>query len=818
MEDVGDVDSEEPVSLDVKVPQAEVETIEPPGQPVLRFAFDGEPWRDVIRWLADESGLALQYEDLPPGSITYSDPREFTPAEAISRINLFLLSEGYTMVRSGDLLSVIDVASPRGLQKLDLLARWITIDELPDADRFEVAKCLFPLGKVDAEQAVQELETLSLLSPPEILGATNQILIVDTIEKLRSVQSILDAFDIPEMTDGTVVQAFPLQHVDAEDVLVVARPHLGLATGEMIGIDVSLSADLQGKSIFVTGVEDKVKLIERLVEAIDQPQARDPNNLSDKELRSYEVATGNVQSIYNVLQTLLANESVRLSVDRDVDTIVALATPQVHEQIVATVEQMEAAEQEFEVIPLRKVDPYFAVTLLEQMLDIPTSASVLEDMDEGEVAKLPKIDADPGNSRLFVRAKAQQIAQIKKIVEGLEATSSGSSGDVMRVLPITGMPGRKALETAARFWQQPNPIMLYPVESASSEQPLERVPADDDSEIEEAGDIPTSWMNQDAGSDAGPPRLLTQQSSSQAPLIRCQFTPRGLLVQSSDPAALDAFEDHLQMLSRSSGPSASQPVVFYLKYTKPDDALRMLREMIDGSEMLRSSAASTLVKGFVSGDSGSYLSSMVLDNEGTTTMMAGSLTIVADARLNRLIAQGTDEEIDMIEGFLRVIDKQDSLTSNQTYGTAHVIELQFTRAEEVAEAIREAFPNRIVKEEENRDPRRDPRRQDREQAERERRERELKAVETGRDLEPKLAVAVHEPSNSLIITAPDFLFSQVESLVQTIDKRGEQAISVVAPGSSAAFGDVLEEFLGDGSGASRRNLRSRDRNRRGRGR
>jgi hypothetical protein len=47
------------------------------------------------------------------------------------------------------------------------------------------------------------------------------------------------------MEDGTVMKNFALQHVDAEDILVVARPHLGLATGEMIGIDVSLSADLQ---------------------------------------------------------------------------------------------------------------------------------------------------------------------------------------------------------------------------------------------------------------------------------------------------------------------------------------------------------------------------------------------------------------------------------------------------------------------------------------------------------------------------------------------------------------------------------------------
>ena len=65
------------------------------------------------------------------------------------------------------------------------------------------------------------------------------------------------------------------KHVTAEDVLIVARPHLGLATGEMIGIDVSISADVLGKNIFVTGLEDKVKLLEGLVKAVDQPEQKE---------------------------------------------------------------------------------------------------------------------------------------------------------------------------------------------------------------------------------------------------------------------------------------------------------------------------------------------------------------------------------------------------------------------------------------------------------------------------------------------------------------------------------------------------------------
>ena len=110
------------------------------------------------------------------------------------------------------------------------------------------------------------------------------------------------------MDNGTVVKSFALEHVEAEDVLVVARPHLGLATGEMIGIDVSLSADLQGKNIFVTGVEDKVKLIEGLVTAIDQPKVSTVDDQRRRNSAIYPVEGGNVETVYNVLQTLLAGK------------------------------------------------------------------------------------------------------------------------------------------------------------------------------------------------------------------------------------------------------------------------------------------------------------------------------------------------------------------------------------------------------------------------------------------------------------------------------------------------------------------------------
>ena len=151
------------------------------GNETLRFAFEGMPWRDVIKWFAETSGLALHIGDVPTGSLTYSDPNEFTRDEALDRLNLFLLPQGFTLVRSGGLLSVINLGDSRSLQQLDTLARLITVQQLEEPNDHDVVKCIFPLGEISAEDAIEELSSLKLMLTPAIFNRTNQLMVTDTV-------------------------------------------------------------------------------------------------------------------------------------------------------------------------------------------------------------------------------------------------------------------------------------------------------------------------------------------------------------------------------------------------------------------------------------------------------------------------------------------------------------------------------------------------------------------------------------------------------------------------------------------------------------
>lgn len=782
----------------------------------LRFAFDGVAWRDVIRWLADEADLALHVGDLPTGSFTYSDGSAFTPDEAIDRVNLFLVPQGFALVRTGQLLSVINLGDPRSRQQLDAIAKLVTAEDLDELKDQDVVKCIFPLGDIDAEDAVQELSVLNLMTTPEVLARTNQLIIIDTASKLRNVKSILDAFRSDQLANGTVVESFDLQYVDAEDILLVARPHLGLATGEFIGIDVSLSADPLGKKIFVTGVKDKVKVLEGLVSAIDRPKPDQSATQGETVLQSHLVEGGNVQMVYDVLQTLLGGRDVRLSMDETASSVVALAPLSVQEEIAETVRQLQATEADFEVIPLRTADPYFVVSLLEEMLDLPDSFTDPEDIPPDT----PKIDADPSSMRLFVRAKRPQIEQIKKIVAGLDGTGTATGIDSdLRVLPLRGKEADRVLATAAKFWRGDNPIVQF--RSTDSMQPAatERVIDSNDRRRRES-------PNRIRASESREEKWLTSNTDSPAPAIRCQVTPRGLLIQSDDTEALDRFEQHLITIAGPIDSTPSPPIVFYLKYTKAEDALRMLAELLDGGATSALDSGGSLVNGFVS-STDSYFGTLITTRDGTLTLTGDTMTVVADSRLNRLIAQGTENDIDAIEQYLKIVDKDNSLTSIETYGSSHVIELANTRASEVAEALREAFAGRVVastagsggqpgqpgagrggnpQQRGGEEPQRgEP---SRGEAAEGKGENEKQAARPNgqqggggrggasvRDLEPKMTIAVHEPSNSLIITAPDPLFAEAEKLAKEIDSRGQQYVEVIAPPNGAVFEAVLQEVL-----------------------
>lgn len=815
------------------------EAVEGSTSSVIRFSFNAAPWREVIEWVAEEAGMALQYGEMPTGSFSYNDMGAFTPKQAIDRVNLFLIPQGYSLVQSGNLLAVVNLADARSLAQLDALAELVTPDQLAALEPHDVVQCLFKLSELDAGDAVEELSALQLMTNPKVLAKTNQLMITDTVSKLISVKAILDGFEPTAMSNGTVVKSFKLQYVDAEDVLVVARPHLGLATDEMIGIDVSLSADTLGKCIFATGIEDKIKLIEGLVEAIDVPDTDAEQMQRDSILKSYLVEGGNAELVYDVLQTLLAGKPVRLSIDKAAGSIVALADEITQREIELTVAELQASDAAFEVIPLVSVDAFYAVSLLEEMLDLSPST---DDDDETD-PNAPKIDADAANRRLFVRAKQPQIDQIKAIIADLEESQPSNGDDNLRILPMSSTQSKRVLKTAVQFWRGENAIEQLPAESVLPAG-TDRIPAQSQSsvktnavKIRSAEPLqnspsmhpPTGASNLDTTNSpfpksrspespfpesasshslasVTPASKATESGAESVPSIQCQISEQGLLLQSHDIDALDRFEDLIRVISGPNNSITLTPIVFYMQYTRSDDALRMLTKLLDGGDSAKEVSEASLVNGYIDSPSSFLLGGFLSTSDGMLTLTTGATTIVSDTRLNRLIAQGTAEDVETVEGYLRIIDKPTGVTDVLTYGTSSVIELTHIRASEAADVLRQAFGDRVVSNQKSAGASGGKAEPDPKPTKAKAEAQKLAALSKAsqpKDLGPKMTIAIHEPSNSLIVTAPESLLAEVQSLVRSIDSRGEQSIEVIVPTNVLAVEAALQGLMIESSSTGR---------------
>jgi type II secretory pathway component GspD/PulD (secretin) len=578
-----------------------------------------------------------------------------------------------------------------------------------------------------------------------------------------------------------------------------------------------------------------------------------------------------LQSVYDVLQTTLAGRSLRLTMDPKAGSIVALADDQVHQEIEKTIKEVQGPAVEFAVIDINRLDPYFVVNLIgelfgtnEETSNSSSSGYRSRDRDEDEEAakpKGPRVDADPANRRLFVRGTADQIRQIRELVEGLGPQTTTSSRERLRLLPLASQRRQQILDAAERFWEGDNEIVILPgssdidqestvIEKAihpmrpaaqaigsplpKSTRPAVATPApgrtkspskaapaqgldtaspaaDPTDRAEAQSPSPASGFVASAEQPGDATTLIAgKDGRAETSPIRGRLVPQGILIESDDPDALDRFQEHLMDIATTSGRTPSPPVVFYLKYVTADQAVKMLADLFDGGKSL----AMTPANGLVSGNSSSdyYFGSLTSSKDGLTTVTAGTATIVSDARLNRLIIQGTTDDVATIEGYLKIIDKGESLTNIETAGRSHVIELLHTNAADMAAVIREAYAGRVATAGAKPgqpgapgQPGQPPRPEDRgndgdrgRDGEGNRDRREMIDRPT-RDKQPEMTVAVHQPSNSLVVTAPDSLFAEVELLVRAVDTRGERVIEVIPAGQGVDMESILKKLQGDES-------------------
>lgn len=807
----------------------------------LRFNFRYAPWKDVLDWFASQADLSLEAETIPQGTFNYTDTHAYTPGEAIDILNSVLLTKGYTLVRRGRLLMVVNLEDA---PPLDRLVSRVEPEELDARGEFELVGCLFQLDKFAPEDA--EAEIKKLIGPQGsivIMPKARQIYVTETAGKLRTIRRIIERVENPDAGRDDALTEIVLKYVDLEAAMQTIRPLMGIPDDRYATPDAAIKIvpDEVGGRLIVSAKPDKLAKIQEIVKLIDLPsldEGEPTAPLVPPQIVVYKLGGLDPNVVLPVMQTLLADlPDVRLTIDAKVNSLVAMGRPGEHATIRAVLDEMQKDKNQFDVIILRRVDPQLAVLTINKMFGA----------GEGGDPNAPKVDADPTTRQLIVRGSAEQVAAIRSLLEKMGESDSdeiatGERGPV-RFLPITGANAQNVLSQMEAIWptvktnrirvvkpssdhggsrpremrvprEEEDPLDLLrefdnlPPKAgppskpkASEEKPAPQTPAADAKTTQrQRSRVKASFVAYQAPATEEPtvgeaaPKKVEKPSKPGAEIV-VTVGPNGIILASEDLEALDEFEKLLQsLLDRAPVGGANDFTIIYLKFAKAETAAALLQEILGagggdsggdggGSGLIGNIASMALGGGGGGGDLLGGLLGLGGGDSGApaaSIATSGKVTIIPDPRLNALVVQAGAADMEIVEQLLKVIDQEFSPEDVQTQPTPRMIPVEYVTADEVATVVREVYAARITASAGAGQQRQQPSPEEFIRALRGggRGSRGGAGADRQRGEEQKMTIGVDKRSNSLIVSAPDPLFREVQSLVKQIDQAGTETDEV----------------------------------------
>jgi type II secretory pathway component GspD/PulD (secretin) len=363
-------------------PSAAAPTL-PPEDVRLQFSFRLEPWQNVLDWFAEQAGLSLLMESVPPGTLNYTDNRSYTPAEALDVMNGVLLTKGYTLVRRGRMLVVVNLED--GIPPN--LVPDVSLSELDSRGEYELVRAIFPVWNMTPEQAAAEVQPL--LGPQGkvvTLPQARQIQVTETGGRLRTIRSIVNAVEQPD--HGTAgMREFTLKYLTFDTAMPTIRQMLGIPAEAFSSPDgtVQVTKSASGDKLLFRGNAQQAARLTEVLRLVDVPEAARGIDGSP-QLEVYPVTTADPETVVKVLQVMLRSDpNVVLTADKDAGHVVAFATPPQQATIKATIDQMQKDAKHVDVINLSNVDPQTAVLAINKLFG---------SMGDEPDPKAPRVDAD----------------------------------------------------------------------------------------------------------------------------------------------------------------------------------------------------------------------------------------------------------------------------------------------------------------------------------------------------------------------------------------------------------------------------------------
>ncbi len=318
--------------------------------------------------------------------------------------------------------------------------------------------------------------------------------------------------------------------------------------------------------------------------------------------------------------------------------------------------------------------------------------------------------------------------------------------------------------------------------------------AAEDDEAAAADDQPQPGDQPPKANPGGPPDIFV--------IIRRE----GIYLASDDLDALDDYEDLVRQLITQQGDLPPDPAVFLLKYIAAEDAASVVREYMGISEGGGGGGGGLfggIASNLIGGAAGDFVGGLLGSGGGGGAVGSTSAMVIAENRLNALIVQADVADLDRIEALLETIDQPGSPINPIPKGETYVIPIIYTSAADMANVVKQAFPEDIEGGGSGASQRQ-PSPQEFLQALAGGRGRGGRSSGRGGSQveSPKMAIGVDPRTNSLVVTGPEHLYHKVLALVEKLDNEGatrQNSFSVVTLGgnmNAEALASALKSILG----------------------
>ncbi|MCC7334353.1 MAG: hypothetical protein IT422_04630 [Pirellulaceae bacterium] len=469
---------DEAATADQPATESQVDNSElPVDQVQLEMNFQAQPWNDVVQWLAKQGDLSLQNDTALPGTFTYRDrSRKYSVTEAMDIMNASLLNAGYTLLRQGRMLRVIDFETDqeKSGELLNELADYVDEDELARRGYYEPVKHMFTLERLDPDTLKEEAEQLrSIQGSVRSFPTSRQLLVTDMAGNVRAIAEMIRR---AEDSGASTVKIFPLKAITAEEILSVVRPLIGLEEDANSNDDISISTNTFGTTIFARGKPDKVQILKDLIDLMDVPPDESESTIDKVErlvLQKHKVVGIDMQLAYEIVSQLLAGSpDVKLAQDAVAKQLVLQARPSEHKLVQEALGELAGDTSDFVVIQLKRLDPTMAIAAIKKFFALPDTPTA----ESGG----PVIDGDLLARQVWIKGSSSQVSQIQQLLEKLEenANSNDLLGDTIRMIPLTGSSARQTLEQVEKLWKAhnggANPIRVIAPSTSSTSNLLQQ--------------------------------------------------------------------------------------------------------------------------------------------------------------------------------------------------------------------------------------------------------------------------------------------------------------------------------------------------------